>query len=345
MTPDPQREDRSRPTPGPISSNRTGLPSPAPTVSIVICTQGLRPTLSKCLASLQAQSYKEVEVIVALNGPSDEIFSQQMAKYPVRLVVEPRRGVCVARNTAIQHVSGEFIAFLDDDVEPDPGWIQGILDGFQDDRTACVTGRIVPAGETYLDSERLLRFYTGPRVMSEWTLDATDPEWVWQVLGERVGAGCNMAFRRSFLMNETLFPEDLGAGSLIGIVDDDYMFLEVLKRGFVIHHTPHAVVTHYFDDDLPGRRRRTAQVYSGSLAATLKLFCEKRGIRFQLLKAMLRSMRRKAGRTVTRTASTQAPPELLTQFEKLRAILRGFWVFAKSRSQRNAPTQSPPSKA
>ncbi len=281
-----------------------------------------------------------MEVVVVLNGEANPAFACEMQKHPVRVLVEPRRGVCFARNTALPHLNGEIAAFLDDDVEVRSGWVHEIAKGFGDARVACVTGRVVPAGLSYLDSERLARFYSSPRVTSEWMLEASDRDWIWQVLGERAGAGCNMAFRHSFLTEHTSFPEDLGAGSLIGGADEDYMFLRVLRAGYALHHVPEAVVTHHFDGDPSGTRNRSAQLYAASVAFMLKLIWEERGIRFRLLKAIGSSAGRKLRRLRTRIASPGEPQEALSYVEKLLALFRGLWIFVRSRGRTNSRPQS-----
>jgi glycosyltransferase involved in cell wall biosynthesis len=343
MTPDRKKDmpGSGNPHEGPESNSETCRNHPL--ISIVICTQGLRPTLARCLASLESQNCDNKEIIVVLNGARDETFMGEMARYPVRLLFEPRRGVCVARNTAIAHVRGELVAFLDDDVEAHPGWLHEIVKGFGNERIACVTGHVVPRGPTYLDRERFERLYSSPRAMSAWTLDTSDRRWVSRVRGERIGSGCNMAFRRSFLIDQTRFPEDLGAGSPIGCEDENFMFLQVVKRGFGLHHSPLAIVDHYFDGDLNGRRRRAAQLYTGGVAFTLNLLCEARGIRFRLLKAHAGSLTRIFRRAATRALSADKPEELLSYSEKFRALMKGVWLFLqlRVRSKATKPGERP----
>jgi hypothetical protein len=76
-----------------------------------------------------------------------------------RVLAGPRRGPAAARNAGWRATSGAWIAFLDDDVVPQPGWTAGLLadlDAAAPD-VAGVQGRVVvplPAGRRPTDWER-----------------------------------------------------------------------------------------------------------------------------------------------------------------------------------------------
>jgi glycosyltransferase involved in cell wall biosynthesis len=322
---------------------RKGTQAPEhPFVSIILCTSGLRPTLAQCLERLTAQSqqYLNSEIIVVLNGPEDATFAQEVSRFPVRLLNEPRRGVSVARNHAIPRAKGDILIFVDDDVLISPVWLEEIVKGFADSNVCCVTGRVIPAGPLSLTTERSDRYYASQRALSTWTLDASNAKWYQYILGEPVGFGCNMAFRKTFLQNCSLFPPDLGAGSLIGGGDEFYMYVQVLKHGFRIRHNPAAAVTHFFDDNIQNQKARTAQLYAGSVAFALKLFLEERALRLATLRWLLSAMQRRARRIWKQKTITSEPQELLSPGEKLWAYLSGLGVYWKSRRTRISTTDT-----
>ncbi|HVB28223.1 MAG TPA: glycosyltransferase [Terriglobia bacterium] len=312
-----------------------------PLVSIILCTNGLRPMLARCLESLAAQDYPDYETIVVLNGPEDAAFAQAVSRFPVTLLNEPRPGVSIARNHAVPRAKGEILVFVDDDVLIDPNWLQEILKGFEDPKVVCVTGRVIPAGTVCLAAEKADRYYASERALSAWSLDASNPNWYQYILGEPVGFGCNMAFRKAFLEKYALFPADLGAGSLIGGGDEFYMYLQVLKHGFRIRHTPTAAVTHFFENDIDKQKVRNAQLHAGSVAFALKLFLEERTLRLATVKWLLSGLKRRARRVWEQKAIASEPQELLSPREKLFAYLRGLRVYWKSRRLRNPPAQRP----
>lgn len=313
-----------------------------PSVSIILCTSGGRPTLTQCLEELttQAQQRGNSEVIVVLNGPEDAAFAKLVSRFPIRLLNEPRRGVSVARNHAVHRSNGDILIFVDDDVRVSPGWLAEIIKGFAEAKICCVTGRVIPAGSLSLTAERSGRYYSSARALSAWTLDASNPDWYRYIIGEPVSFGCNMAFRRSFLEGYSLFPPDLGAGSLIGGGDEFYMYLQVLKHGFSIRHNPAAAVTHFFDNNVQNQKARSAQLYAGSVAFALKLLFEEKGLRLATVSWLLSAFKRRTRRVWKQKKITSEPQELLSPGEKLYAYLRGPGVYWKSRRSGISKTKS-----
>ncbi|HEX4006926.1 MAG TPA: glycosyltransferase family A protein [Acidobacteriaceae bacterium] len=105
--------------------------SDRPLVSAVIPTRG-RPDLLVCaIRSALRQTWRELEVIVVLDGPDEETV-RRLAVIPdrrVRTVILPRiSGGCAARNAGVRAACGEWIAFLDDDDEWLPGKIELQMD-------------------------------------------------------------------------------------------------------------------------------------------------------------------------------------------------------------------------
>jgi glycosyltransferase involved in cell wall biosynthesis len=91
---------------------------------------------------------------------------------PLEYAIEPRRGIPFARNrcVAIARPHADWIAFVDDDEEPAPGWLAELLRVQAEHSADVVTGPVVPrvAGElpTWAVRGRLFqrpRFPTGAR--------------------------------------------------------------------------------------------------------------------------------------------------------------------------------------
>lgn len=126
-------------------------------VSIVIPTYKRPDDVVRALESVEAQAMEQdlCEIVVVDNDPKHsakeavEAFIRQSSA-DVTFVHEPNPGVSNARNTALDHAKGRFIAFLDDDMEACPGWLSGLLKSAKDFQAGLVFGpvkAVMPAEE------------------------------------------------------------------------------------------------------------------------------------------------------------------------------------------------------
>ncbi|MFB6165571.1 MAG: glycosyltransferase family 2 protein [Haloarculaceae archaeon] len=91
-----------------------------PVVSVVIPTYNRADVLSRAVESALAQTLADVEVIVvddASTDHTDEVLASFDDDRLTTLVHDENRGGSAARNTGIDHATGEYVAFLDSDDE------------------------------------------------------------------------------------------------------------------------------------------------------------------------------------------------------------------------------------
>jgi glycosyltransferase involved in cell wall biosynthesis len=89
-------------------------------VSVVIPTLDRPKLLLRAIDSVLRQTHREMEVIVVVDRPDPDTVSavQSVSDPRLRLVVNPQRSTAAgARNVGVDHATGEWIAFLDDDDE------------------------------------------------------------------------------------------------------------------------------------------------------------------------------------------------------------------------------------
>ena len=104
-------------------------------VSIIVPVYNAQHTLERCISSILAQTWRNIEVIAVNDGSGDgsgsllDAFAGQDAR--VRVVHTENRGVSAARNTGLSLARGEYIGFADADdwMEPDmirrlAGWLE-----------------------------------------------------------------------------------------------------------------------------------------------------------------------------------------------------------------------------
>ncbi|GHE80564.1 glycosyltransferase [Thalassotalea profundi] len=113
-----------------------------PLVSVYIATHNRVNLLKRALNSVLAQTYKNIEIIVADDGSKDET-SQVIQEYIkdhkiVYVKNEKPKGACSARNLAINIAQGEYITGLDDDDEFLPDRVAHLVKLFEQGQYSCV---------------------------------------------------------------------------------------------------------------------------------------------------------------------------------------------------------------
>lgn len=90
-------------------------------VSVVIPVYNVKPYLERCVESVLRQSYKDLEIILVDDGSTDgsgEMCDEMSTRdQRIRVIHQENKGLSGARNTGIDHATGEYIIFIDSDDE------------------------------------------------------------------------------------------------------------------------------------------------------------------------------------------------------------------------------------
>lgn len=115
-----------------------------PRVTVIIPTYNRRDLIREAIASVVAQSYADLEVIVVDDGSDDGTAEVVQQFTGVQYVYQANRGVSAARNVGVARARGELIAFLDSDDlwQPDKLARQVALFEQQPDVHVCQTDEI-----------------------------------------------------------------------------------------------------------------------------------------------------------------------------------------------------------
>ena len=87
-------------------------------VSIIVPIYNKEPYLKECLDTIVKQTLKEIEIILVDDGSVDkskEICEEYLYDSRVSYYYQENEGLASARQTGIDHASGEYIGFIDAD--------------------------------------------------------------------------------------------------------------------------------------------------------------------------------------------------------------------------------------
>lgn len=89
----------------------------APRVSVIIPAFNAEATLLETIASVRAQSYVDLEILVIDDGSTDATvaLARGIDDRRLRILSFPHAGLAAARNRGLQHATGAFVSFVDAD--------------------------------------------------------------------------------------------------------------------------------------------------------------------------------------------------------------------------------------
>lgn len=104
-------------------------------VSVCVCAYRRPQLLKRLLEGLADQETDGLFTYSTVIVDNDTLRSAEpvvleftrTSAMPVKYCVEPRQNICLARNKAINHAQGDFVAFIDDDEFPEKRWLVELL--------------------------------------------------------------------------------------------------------------------------------------------------------------------------------------------------------------------------
>lgn len=220
---------------------------PNSNATIAICTRNRTADLKLCLDALMKLPDRGQEIIVIDNDPSTDDTKNLVQLYPsVRYVFENGKGLNIARNRALSEASNDIVVFTDDDALVDPLWLDNIVRNFDEPLVMCVTGMTMPYELETKAQEEFENYSPFGKGFFKKKISSTRSN---PLATGHVGAGANMAIRKSLIIYTGLFDEALDAGTPTQSGGDHEFFSRILLAGYHIVYDPEALSWH--------RHRRT----------------------------------------------------------------------------------------
>ncbi|MCK6577910.1 MAG: glycosyltransferase family 2 protein [Anaerolineae bacterium] len=141
------------PYPHPEMSSQTDAFSAAPSarITVLIPTIDRYPYLRTLLAQFRTQTLPPHEIIIVDQTEPERRDSKLVADFPdlpIRLFVMDQAGQCRSRNLGLQESTGDYIMFLDDDVEIPPDLLEKHLENLQRFRADVSSGSVFEPPQT-----------------------------------------------------------------------------------------------------------------------------------------------------------------------------------------------------
>jgi GT2 family glycosyltransferase len=229
---------------------RRGVAAPGRRISIVTPTLDRPSEVRALLGNLAQQTVPPYEIVLVDAAPPAMRDTERVVRelapglpFAIRYINEGG-GTAIQRNVGIDHASGDFIAFIDDDMQMEPDFFERVLEAFAadaDGRVAAVAGYIV---NQYLDPSRSprWRWYRRLGLFTTYEPGKYDFQTGYPINrymqpphdGLReidfMGTNCAVWRRRPFDEGLRLSPFFIG----YGVVEDAHLALQARSRGWTI---------------------------------------------------------------------------------------------------------------
>lgn len=218
-------------------------PEPEPAASVVICSysEDRWDVLMGALESVRAQTLTPKQTIIVVDY-NVELYKRLIFTVSDAVIVENSgpKGLSGARNTGVRVANAEIVAFLDDDAEAAPDWLERLVRLYDDNDVLAVGGRVEPLWESVRPGH-----FAGEL---DWIVGCTYRGMPKVATEVRNVIGANMSFRANVLERVGGFNTALGRQDALplGCEETELCIRAVLGApGTRIVYEPAALVRHH----------------------------------------------------------------------------------------------------
>ncbi len=287
-------------------------------VSVIIPNYNGVALLPACLEALRAQTLRPHEVIVVDDASTDGSCELVRARFPwVRLItLAANGGFCRAANEGLRAAQGELLALLNNDAEPDLGWLAALLSALEGhpEVGACASRMLFSDDRGRLNSAGLFMRVDGmSRDIGFGEPDGPQFSVPAMVFGASGGAAL---YRRELLQDVGLFDEEL-----VAYGEDVDLAFRAQWRGWACLYVPSAVVYHRLGATY-GRESASTAFYRSRNTLTVLLKCMPGRVLWRHWPAILAAQ---VYQVAYLAARGQGLPALHGKWQALR-LLRSTWA-------------------
>lgn len=201
-------------------------------VSFYIPCFNAEKSIAGCIEGVLSQSYPVCEILV-IDDCSGDHTAQIASHYPVKIIRHKKNmGLSPARNTALKHTCGDFVAAVDADVLLDKYWLEHLMGNFISGNIAGAGGRLFEANSvTVADRWRQINMaqnWGDKRIINPYAL-----------------VGSNNVYRRKCLEEAGGYNENFTYNH-----EDTDMSLRIKMLKYKIVYDPRAIARHLRSDNI-----------------------------------------------------------------------------------------------
>ncbi|HAZ10986.1 MAG: hypothetical protein A2047_00400 [Omnitrophica bacterium GWA2_41_15] len=214
----------------------------SPSVNIVVVNYNGKQYLKDCLSSLLRLNYPENKIKILMVDNCSDDGSVDFVKdnfQSVKIIQNDINNYARANNLGLKESRGEYIAFINNDIEVDKDWLIELLKVMDKEERAGAAGGKILLKDGKIQStghEEYPNFYWGDRGFRQQDKDQYGK--IEEVISL---CGAAILFRKTCLDEIGVFDEDF-----VMYLEDIDMCFRAAKKKWKILYVPKSIVKHYF---------------------------------------------------------------------------------------------------
>jgi len=223
-------------------------------MTVVVATRNRPENVTRCVRSLLRSTHPQLTVLVVDNDPENDLTEtvvRDLDDPRVEYVREERRGTSAGRNRGLVEATARgarFVAFTDDDVEVDPGWVGRMASALAEPDVACVCGPVMAArldSPAQQEADAALGWQKGFRRRRFSLAEPPADSAVFPFSPGLFGVGANMAVNVAVATELGGFDPALGPGTPARAGEDCEFMVRLVLAGHTLAYEPSAYVWHH----------------------------------------------------------------------------------------------------
>ena len=201
--------------------------------SLIICTLNRTNILKKCLHSISLSKYKNLEIIVvdqSQNSSTKALVLNELT-LNIKYIYIEKKGLSNARNIAIKHSTGNYIALIDDDAYYDEYYFWEAYECIK----RKMNSKLVYSGFIF-DNLKNQPFCKYKSIKNRFKFNVID------VFKFAPSAG--LIFPKTLFSECGYFDTMFGCGSYFGSSEETDLLLRALKRHYIVQYNENMKLNH-----------------------------------------------------------------------------------------------------
>lgn len=199
-------------------------------ISLIMATLGREIEVRNFIESLLVQNYKNYELIIVDQNDGDfikKISDEYRAKMDIVYIYSDKKGLSLSRNLGLKHVSGDIIAFPDDDCEYSQGMLEQIIDKFENENIDIVTFKSI---DKISEADSNNKWESTTQEVSIFNIFKTSISYT--------------IFIKVKSIKDISFDEKLGVGACFGSAEESDMLSNLLSKSYKSKYYPNIFAYH-----------------------------------------------------------------------------------------------------